>query len=214
MNSYLLKNNSKSLIVVFCGWGMDEKPFLPVKASSDILYLYDYSDLSINFDFSKYDDIKLIAFSYGVYVSALVQKQLPQFSYKTAVNGTLTALGDYGVPEKVFCLTLENMTMGTAVKFRERLFIENRHLELFNENLPEREIENSLYELAMLKKYFYEQNTLNYSFDKIYISSKDKIIPTKNQKNYWISLKKHPVVNIIEAGHFPFYYFKSIEELC
>ena len=50
------------------------------------------------------------------------------FSSKTAVNGTLCALGDYGVPEKMFSLTLENMTMGTAVKFRERLFIKKEHL--------------------------------------------------------------------------------------
>ncbi len=214
MNSFLLKNNTKSLIVVFCGWGMDERPFLPVKTDSDVLYLYDYSNLEIGFDFSKYQDIKLIAFSYGVYVSALVKEQLPDFSSKTAVNGTLCALGDYGVPEKMFSLTLENMTMGTAVKFRERLFIKKEHLDLFNDNLPTREIENSLFELSMLKKYFAKKNTLEYNFDKVYIGTKDRIIPTKNQKNYWISLKNHPIVNIIESGHFPFYYFKNLEELC
>lgn len=193
---------------------MDENPFLPVKSVSDVLFLYDYSELTIDFDFSQYEQIKLVAFSYGVYISALVKDKLPLFSHKTAVNGTLCALGEYGVPEKVFCLTLENMTEGTAVKFRERLFTDSAHFAIFNENLPRREIGNSIGELMQLKNYFYNQNSLQYDFDKVYISNTDKIIPTKNQKNYWLSLKKHPAINIIESGHFPFYNFGSIEELC
>ena len=45
------------------------------------------------------------------------------------------------------------------------------------------------------------------SFDKVFVSENDNIIPTKNQLNYW----KHPV--IIKGGHCPFYNFKSWSEI-
>jgi hypothetical protein len=61
----LLKNNSDRLIIFLCGWGMDEKPLLPLKTGNDVLFLFNYSDLSLDFDFSIYEKIDLIAFPVG-----------------------------------------------------------------------------------------------------------------------------------------------------
>ena len=48
------------------------------------------------------------------------------------------------------------------------------------------------------------------SFDKVIISDNDKIIPTKNQLNYW----KNPVIiNKIEGGHCPFFKFSKWSEI-
>lgn len=66
MKQYLINNISDSLLIFFTGWGCDEYEFKHLKSSSDVLVLYDYSDLDLNFDFSKYKNFDLIAFSAGV----------------------------------------------------------------------------------------------------------------------------------------------------
>lgn len=212
MKQYFLDNKSNTLILFFCGWGMDEKPFKPLKIKYDMLLLYNYSDLSLNFDFSKYKNIHLLSYSYGVFVAAMLDKKLPQLTTKTALNGTLKPIDNsYGIPEKIFNLTMENMTLETAVKFRERLFNNDEQLQIFNKHLPLRELDDSLFELTQLKKYF--QNEVYCSYDRVLIGEEDKIIPYKNQKRYWVELIKHADVKIIKGGHFPFYNYEFIEQL-
>lgn len=211
MKQYFLDNNSEKLILFFCGWGMDERPFKPLKTKYNLLLLYDYSDLSLNFDFSGYKEIHLLAYSYGVFMAAMLKDILPDLKTSTAINGTLSPISNsYGVPEKVFKLTLENMTVNTAMKFRERLFNNINQLNTFNKNQPLRDIDNILFELEKLKEYF--QNEINFNYDTIFIAEEDKIIPSKNQINYWTNFKKHFNVNIIPGGHFPFYNHENIED--
>ena len=44
MRIHLEKNNSENLILFFCGWGMDENPFSILNNTSDVLYVYDYTN--------------------------------------------------------------------------------------------------------------------------------------------------------------------------
>ena len=62
MQKYLIDNNSDKLLLFFTGWGCDEYEFEHLNADSDVLLLYNYSDLGLDFDFSKYKEINLIAF--------------------------------------------------------------------------------------------------------------------------------------------------------
>ena len=55
MKKYLINKNSDTLLIVFAGWGADEYAFEHLKADFDVLILYDYLDLSLDFDFSKYN---------------------------------------------------------------------------------------------------------------------------------------------------------------
>lgn len=213
MKQYFLDNNSNHLIVFFCGWGMDETPFSVLNTKSDVLFLYDYADLNLEFDFSKYEKKTLLAFSYGVYVCGLVNDRLPDFDEKIALNGTLIPVDDeYGVPLKKFLLSAK-MESDTIVKFRERLFYNKEDLSLFNENLPQRSAESCTNELEAIKKYFTTLQLPEMSFDKVIVSSFDRVIPTKNQLNFW---KNKSACNTIEIadGHFPFYSFKNLEEIC
>jgi len=204
---------------------MDEKPFYPLKSSADILFFYDYSDLNIYNStdssqltvhqlhelFRKYNSISLIAFSYGVFMAAFLKDILPNCDLKIAVNGTLKPVDEeFGIPEKIFKLTLENMTANTAYKFREKLFDNADHLFTFNENLPVRDLESSLTELAALKQYFFENRNVDFEYDKVLIGACDKVIPVKNQKNYWQSHKNQ---SIIKGGHFLFYNFDNFGEI-
>ena len=200
MQTYLRNNNSEELIIFFCGWGMDEKPFHPLKSDSDILFLFDYieADNSLDFDFTKYKKTSLIAFSYGVFMAGYLKDVLPSCDLKIAVNGTLKPVDEeFGIPEKIFTLTLENMTELSALKFREKLFAEKSALSVFNKNLPNRDMKSSKDELAALKNYFLKNKYIDFEYNKAIIAETDRIIPTKNQKNYW---KEHRNIKLINSG--------------
>ena len=75
----------------------------------------------------------------------------------------------------------------------------------------ERTIDNRTSELNSLYKMIKNMN-INYNgyYDKALISSKDKIIPAKNQINFW---SQHTSYDIIESGHFPYYNFTSWNDI-
>lgn len=214
MKTFLRDNKSNELILFFCGWGMAETPFNLMQSDSDVLFVYDYTDLSFEYDFSGYEKITLLAFSYGVYAAGVAK--LPSNLYKkVAINGTLVPVNDqYGVPAKNFQLT-ERMNSETVAKFRERMFggaFAKEHLGIFENNLPERTAESCTDELAGMKAYFSTAPIPKLLFDKVYVSNLDKVVPTKNQHNFW---QKAGVSDIIEleTGHFPFYNYKKFEDL-
>ena len=77
MKHFLMDNGSDSLLLFFSGWGCDEHEFEHLKSGSDVLILYDYNNLRLEFDFSGYREINLLAFSAGVFAAAeLPQKRL------------------------------------------------------------------------------------------------------------------------------------------
>ena len=217
MKVYLRDNNSDNLILFFCGWGMDEKPFSILKSKSDVLFVYDYVTPEFpNFDFSKYKSVKLLSFSYGVYAGAIAE--LPsdlKIETRIAINGTLMPVNDtYGVPTKQFELT-EKMDSESVVKFRQRLFGGEKakeHFEIFEQNLPKRTAKSFTDKLLGMKKYVPLFDTPKKNFDKIFIANYDRCVPTRNQRNFW---QKENASNIIEleTGHFPFYNYNSFEEI-
>ena len=217
MKLHLKNNNSDNLILFFCGWGMDENPFSVLKSKSDILFVYDYTTPDFpEFDFSKYKSIKLLSFSYGVYAGAIAK--LPEdlrIEKRIAINGTLIPVDDtYGVPVKQFELT-EKMDSQSVVKFRQRLFGGEKakeHFELFEQHLPNRSAKSCTDELLGMKKYVPQLATPQKIFDKVYIASYDRCVPTRNQKNFW---QKSGMKNVIflETGHFPFYNYVFLDDI-
>ena len=217
MKLHLKNNNSDNLILFFCGWGMDENPFSVLKSKSDILFVYDYTTPDFpEFDFSKYKSIKLLSFSYGVYAGAIAK--MPEdlrIEKRIAINGTLIPVDDtYGVPVKQFELT-EKMDSQSVVKFRQRLFGGEKakeHFELFEQHLPNRSAKSCTDELLGMKKYVPQLATPQKKFDKVYIASHDRCVPTRNQKNFW---QRAGMKNIIflETGHFPFYNYVFLDDI-
>lgn len=204
-----IKNNSSELIIVLNGWGTDETPFSALTSHSDVLILSNYTDLNIDFDFSKYNNIKSISFSCGVLMTTILKNTLPKIDYSVAINGTTLLFNkDFGVSpeiEKIFTsLNLENY-----IEFREKyLVFDKKELELFNKYSPRRTFEDSFEEYFHLKKYdLLPKNEFN--FDKVLISDCDRIIPAQNQINYW----KDKYKIIPNSGHFPFFKFNSFEEI-
>ena len=215
--NWLNKNNNRELIVFFGGWSFDSHPFECMDSGDrDIIMFYDYSDLNIpeNIlnEISNYSEKILITWSMGVFTAYYLKDKLPEFDKKIAVNGTPYPIdNEYGIPLRTFDLTLKYAGTGLKGKFYENVFSDNKLLQKYLENPVQRSIENRVFELESLDKLI-KNKKINYDgkfYNSAIIGNSDKIIPTKNQINMWGNKAK-----IIDCGHFPFYNFKSWDEIC
>ncbi len=198
---WLNYKQNEEIIVFFNGWGMDESIVSHLSPENyDVIMFYDYNSLKPDFDLimlNQYKKRHLIAWSMGVMTATLFDIS---WNSKTAINGTLKPIDDkYGIPERIYDLTLKNFSLMGAKKFFKSMFKEEVSIPAIS-----REFENQKSELKALKEYKANEN---FQYEKIILSSEDKIIPTKNQSAFW---KTEP--NII-SGHAPFNHFTKWSEL-
>lgn len=215
---WLNKQNNSSLIVFFAGWSFDNFPFVGINPTLyDILIVYDYNDLSLpkEFeDFSQYDNKTLITWSMGVFVAYELRDLFKDFNYKLVINGTVTPVDDeFGIPVKMFELTLKHAAKGLEGKFYQNVFLTDEEYGLYESYPVRRSIENRVSELENL--YDLIKNKKGQEYEKFYdfaiVSDSDKIIPPKNQ----IASHKNNNVPFITVpyGHFLFYNFSSWDEI-
>ena len=210
---WLNKKNNKKLIIFFAGWSFDSSPFEFLDCTDyDVLMFFDYNNLDL-IQIPKYENYSLISWSMGVFTAFLLKDKLPSFSKKIAVNGTPHPVDDKnGIPLKPFLLTLRHAKQGLEGKFYQNIFDNQKDFERYLETPVKRTIENRVEELNSLYKLI--QNT-NINYEKFYdtaiISNNDIIIPSKNQINFWTDKVEN--IKLLESGHFPFYNFKSWDEI-
>ena len=193
--------NNEKLIIFFNGWGMDEGVVEHLEPENyDVLMFYDYNSLETDFNYSeieKYQEKHLIAWSMGVMIGTLFDIQ---YKSKTAINGTLKPIDNkFGIPERIYDLTLDSFNIKTAEIFIKNMFKENCQKQKIN-----RDYDNIKSELRALKNY---KSNLDFKYDRIIISTKDMIIPTKNQSAFW------GISPNTDAGHAPFNNFNKWSEL-
>lgn len=198
---WLNKDNNINLILFFNGWGMDESVVKHLNTCDyDVLMFFDYNNLNTDLDFSVFNNYKnkyLIAWSMGVMIASLFNIE---YTSKTAINGTLKPIdNNFGIPEKIYNLTLKSFSPESAKKFIKNMY--NEDFGILNIN---RDFENQKSELKALLTYKANEN---FKYDKVIISSKDKIIPTKNQTAFW------GIEPNIDSGHAPFNIYSSWNEL-
>lgn len=218
---WLNKQDNDKLILFFCGWSFDYKPFEKLNCNDyDVLIVYDYSDIASNNAkdflskkfFIKYKKIDLITWSMGVYVAYLMKNILPKFDKKIAINGTPYPVDDsFGIPSKTFDLTLKFVDTGLQGKFQKNLFKKNEDYEKYLKTPVERSIENQKQELVALNDFIKNQKCdYDEFYDRAIISDTDKIIPTRNQVNFWTGKAE---IKILDSGHFPFFEFESWKDI-
>lgn len=212
---WLKKQNNNNLIIFFAGWSFDFKPFEFLDCGShDVLFVYDYNEINdFNFKFSsEYSKKFLITWSMGVFAAFLLKNSLPELDKKISINGTPFPVNDvYGIPQKPFLLTLRHAKTGLEGKFYQNIFEREDEYRKYLTTPVERSIENRESELKALYEKI-KSTDLEYDgfYDFALISSNDKIIPSKNQINFW---KNNAPYKLLESGHFPFYNFKSWDEI-
>lgn len=211
MQIFFKNNNSDELILLLNGWGMDERPYKPLKSKRDILFVSDYNDLNLEFpSFAKYKKIILITFSAGAFMANYLKDKLPPFSLKIAISGNFHLFKKgYGAPDDILH-AMKNISFENALEFRKNLVNEESEYILFNKNQPLRGLESSLAELKALENYSSENKIIDFEFDKIIIGTEDKFFPYKHQIQAWGQKSN---VKAINGGHFLFYKFSNFDEI-
>ena len=203
MKTKFYDHQGKHLIVYFAGWGtpLDAVAHLILPTDHDLLICYDYQDLKLDFDFSAYQQIRVVAWSMGVWVAERVLQGITLQS-ATAVNGTGLPCDDcFGIPYAIFKGTLDNLTENTRSKFERRICGDKVSFERYQQfsARPFNEIHQELTVLfAMIQK---NKRTDLIHWTNAWISSRDKIFMPANQHQYWAS---RCAVQEIEGEHYVF----------
>jgi len=202
--SWLNKKNNDKLIIFFNGWGMDDFIVSHLDCEDyDIINFYDYTSLDININFNEYKEKHIVAWSMGVMVATLFD--FGEVKTKTALCGTPYPINnEYGIPKRIYELTIKGFSEQSAKKFMDRMFTEPPTIERFSN----RGLENQKEELIKLLDY---KSNNDYKYTKAIIPDKDLIIPTKNQIKYWENTDTKYI--IIPSGHCPFYNYKTFSDI-
>lgn len=212
MQYFLKKSNSNSITVIFLGWACDFNQFAPLISeryanTHDILYVWDYRDINFNFNLSEYDEVRLIAFSYGVFAAACTEPKLfGNVKYSAAINGTPKPIDkEFGINPRMFDLTLKSLTKDTLTKFYKNMFDNDEDYSKFvltQNKITDEYVEQLKSELLSIKHLAGKLNTPKFQFNSAFISKNDKIFPTKTQTAYW---ERKVETQYLDGGHFPFY---------
>lgn len=215
---WLNKQNNKNLIVFFTGWSFDYHPFEHLTCENyDVLFVYDYNDLTVPQDLkelSNYENKNLITWSMGVFAAYQLKELFKDFNSKLAINGTTTPVDDnFGIPVKMFELTLKHAQKGLEGKFYQNVFLTENEFEKYKTQPVKRSIENRVAELENL--YNFIRSKIDMGYEKFYdfaiVSDFDKIIPPKNQT---ASHNKNNIPTItLPYGHNPYYNFNTWSEI-
>ena len=203
MKTKFYDHQGEHLIVYFAGWGtpLDVVAHLILPTNNNLLICYDYQDLTLDFDFSAYQQIRVVAWSMGVWVAERVLQGITLQS-ATEVNGTgLPCYDRFGIHYAMFKGTLENLTENTRSKF-ERIScgykVSFEGYQQFSAR-PFSEIHQELTALfAMIQQ---DKGTDLIHWTNTWISSRDKIFIPANQHQYWAS---RCAVQEIEGEHYVF----------
>lgn len=196
---FVKQSSSKRLIAVFLGWAMDGRSFMSLnRPGYDIVLVWDYT--SAQLDVSQwlgYEEICVIAWSMGVYFSALIPDEIEaKVTRRIAVNGTLTPMHDeLGIPKAVFMGTLQGLNPRNLEKFYFRVCGSRELYQHFQDVAPQRDIEELRKELAGMVKL----PAVSVRFDVAVVGMKDAIFPPRNQIRAW----KETPTELKDWGHYP-----------
>lgn len=208
MKKFLINNNSDNLILFFAGWGCDEFEFEHLKSKSDVLILYDYLDLNLKFDFSKYKNINLIAFSAGVFVASVFNCDF-NINKKIALSGNPFLFDEkLGLSSKIQKI-LYSITEETADDFARDFLIKTEE-EWKKFHHPKRSIESCRAEFESLKEiYLSHKEVIKNIYDFAIIGDSDPIFDVSAQKEFYG--KKLKIVE--NARHNLFFRITNYEQI-
>ena len=183
---FIVKKGRKRLLIIFAGWGMDSKPLAALSHPDfDILAVWDYR--SSHFDLrltDGYDEICVIAWSFGVYASQDVLPWLAdRLSACVAVGGTPCPVDDKrGIPEAVFRATREAMSERALQKFYRRMCGSAEAYSRFCAAMPGRDIAGLIDELDAIPAASPMPFT---GWTMAVLTKDDAIFPIANQRQAW-----------------------------
>ena len=210
MQYFYQDNHSNDLIIFFSGWGCDYNQFTNQHDRKDVLILYDYQDLNLKFDFNKYKNIYVIAYSAGVFVASIF-KNIPNVQKKVAVCGNPYLFDEKLGISKENIKVFQNITLDNYLDFRRKYMVyTDKEYEEYNKLQSLRTIESCQRELDALQKLYVEyKDRINPAFDKAIVAENDLIFDVGAQKDFY----KDKLEIIKNAKHHIFFKFKSFENI-
>ena len=211
MQYFFQNNGSKDLIVFFSGWGCDENQFTNLHDNKNVLILFDYQDLKLDFDFAKYDNIYVIAYSAGVFIASITTDKIPNIRQKIAVCGN-----PYLFDEKIgisaeTVQVFNEITLDNYLDFRRKyMVVTDEEYDRYNKLQSLRTIESCQSELLALQKMYAEKKAfINPEFDKAIMAENDLIFKLSAQTEFY----KDKLRIIKNAKHHIFFKFSSFDDL-
>lgn len=209
------------LLIFFNGWGMDNALFQWWRGGDcDVLCAWDYTALTPLPDLAGYREIRLVAWSLGVWAAAA--STMPVLAHATAVNGSLRPIDElFGIRPDIFQGTIDNWldeqarerfrqrVAGPAAKARaveEPAAAAAAALERGRQALAQRD------ELQALHKHISGRPAPANIYDLAVIGGRDRIFPPGALRRFWASAG----VRVSEwpaAPHYPFADVQSWQEL-
>lgn len=202
---FVKRDNSRRLLLIFAGWGMDVRPFAGLEACSyDVAVGYDYREIpsEVPAELTDYEEICVLAWSFGVAGASFFLASQPSLpvTVRVAVNGTLFPVDDEkGIPEAVFGATLEGLTEASLQKFYRRMCGGARGFREFEGRMPRRDLPELGGELRAIAARG-NSRVATTMWDTVWISEDDLIIPAANQVAAW---EGHPDVRRQKGPHLP-----------
>lgn len=210
MQYFYQNHHSHNLIVFFAGWGCDHNQFTNLNDKKDVLILYDYQNLELNFDFTKYENIYIIAYSAGVFIASIFQDKIPHIKKKIALCGNPYLFDEtLGISEENI-RTFSNITLKNYLDFRKKYMVfSEEEYEKYNKLESLRTIESCQNELMALKKLYKEnKDKINPSFDKAIMAENDLIFNLDAQKQFY----QNKLQIIKNAKHHIFFNYNHFED--
>ena len=178
-------------ILLFAGWGMDEKPFVRTGLQGyTLIVIWDYRDSSfppeLHGMLRDFREIAVIGWSFGVPAATefiLSNPDLP-VTARIAVNGTMHPVHDHlGIPTEIFRGTLEGLTEKSLSKFYLRMCGSSALFREFSETYPRRTVDELREELSAIADR--QAIAPRGVWDRAVICKGDRIIPPDNQEAAW-----------------------------
>ncbi len=196
---------SGRILLIFAGWGMDTHPFSTLTRDDyDLWVAYDYAspEPTDETPLKSASEICVLAWSFGVIEAArfiISHPHLP-ITLKVAVNGTHHPVDDNrGIPESIFQGTLDGLSEQSLLKFYRRMCGSQAATAQFLATRPHRSI-NSLRDELLHIASLPHTDEQNVSWDTVFISRYDRIIPCDNQQRAWAM---HLDVRLTDSNHLP-----------
>ncbi|UZD91092.1 pimeloyl-ACP methyl esterase BioG family protein [Cognatishimia activa] len=204
MESVWLKHNGHNdLIVVFGGWALGAEMFAHLSGPQDVLFVDDYRDLDGLPDLSSYQNRTAVAYSFGVSAFAhLCPAERAQFDRTVAINGSPSPVDRrMGIPPMVYQKTQNGMSQENFQSFAALCY---------GEKQPDIAIDVAARteELAAVRQ---RGPASCPTFDRIWISQKDRIFPPANLARAFCG--QEDVIRSIDAPHVPFSAWDSWQEV-
>lgn len=204
---YLIeKVGNNRLVIFFTGWSTDWRILTDIRLPEgyDLLCLWNYEDDTWESLEHRYEEVVLIAWSFGVPVAnrlfGVISKEM-NVTGLFAVNGTISPVDDEkGIPTQIFINTLNKLDERNLHKFRIRISGGLNRFKNLENNFPEKD------DISSLKKELAHFKDKNFSvvdnpvWDYAILSGNDKIFPLENLKNGWVDT---PNMVMESQEHFP-----------